>query len=308
MARRMGTEAGMNGTIETNGRTEANGIMKANGITGTNGMRAVLTVSRGGLDKEACERSVGAFGRWIRERFNEVAVYHAFSDARVIRELRRRGIHADGVQEALERIRTDGYMSVFVQPTHVMDGKENELMMEELDARVGYGCFTAVNVGRPLLCGRQDCQRAAGALAEAFSCAGDGDREMPVLFLADSPGKGAGRLCRRLSAVFSELGRKDLRAAAGDDSSGVLEAFSSLEAGGADRIAVQLLSFTAPEGDEISARIAGILADVRKRAGDRAEKMEVRSTEKGLGEYEEVRRIYGENLRVLLQQEGSFRV
>lgn len=74
MARRMGMEAGMNGTIETNGRTEANGIMKANGITGTNGMRAVLTVSRGGLDKEACERSVGAFGRWVRERFNEVSI------------------------------------------------------------------------------------------------------------------------------------------------------------------------------------------------------------------------------------------
>ncbi len=51
----------------------------------------------------------------------------------ILKKLKQRdGIHIDNVREAMERMQRDGITDVTVQPTHVINGIENDLMKEDV--------------------------------------------------------------------------------------------------------------------------------------------------------------------------------
>lgn len=131
--------------------------------------RAVLIVSYGTSDQVSLEKTVEAAEKDVSEHFEGTKVYRAFSSDSVRKKLRReRGVRVDDVQEALERIKTDGYMQVYVQPVHMIEDSANECMREEVDARIACGCYAAAVTGRPLLDSDRDFEEAAAALAAAL--------------------------------------------------------------------------------------------------------------------------------------------
>ena len=272
--------------------------------------RAILTVSAGNGGQKRQERALGFLEEYLRRRFAPVRIYRSFSDRRTVREYRRNGLPADTVQEALERIRTDGYLRVAVQPALITGGEEYETIMEEIRTRVGYGCFTSIACGKPLLAEREDCASCARALTAALSGCGEertgfgetdsGEKKSGgrIILL---PGRRAGPkamdLYRTLRAELRDRGSENLYPVAENDKVGMEEFLSGLpEAGG--NIFLQPFSFEA-DGEE-----EGIFSGKNRPGSSFPWKpgFEVEHSLAGLGEYDEICRLFGDRLEELLPE------
>ena len=68
--------------------------------------------------------------------------------------LRRDGVKVPTVAEAVEQMIADGITELIVQPTHVINGVENDLMKEDVLKR--RDAFERVAFGDPLLTSQED--------------------------------------------------------------------------------------------------------------------------------------------------------
>ena len=76
----------------------------------------------------------------------------------------RDGVKIFNVKEAMEQMKADGITNVLVQPTHVINGIENDLMQEDVKAYAD--AFESISFGTPLLTTEEDNIRVAKAVAE----------------------------------------------------------------------------------------------------------------------------------------------
>ena len=128
--------------------------------------KAILVASYGTSYDDTREKTIGAIERHIAESFPGWDVRRAFTSRPVIRILEKRGIHVDFVDAALDRLADEGYGTVVVQPTLVMNGVEYDYMMEEVDKRRDR--FDAIAVGRPLLTTSEDFDALIEAIESAY--------------------------------------------------------------------------------------------------------------------------------------------
>ena len=125
--------------------------------------RAILAVSFGTSYRETREKTIGAIENALRGRFAGYEVRRAFTSRMIIKKLAERDhIAVDTVAEAMERLVREGFEEVIVQPTHVMNGYENEDMLAQLERY--RGCFRRFAVGEPLLSSGEDYRALARAL------------------------------------------------------------------------------------------------------------------------------------------------
>ena len=135
--------------------------------------KAILVASYGTSYDDTREKTIGAIERHIAESFPGWEVRRAFTSRPVIRILEKRGIHVDFVDAALDRLADEGYGTVVVQPTLVMNGVEYDYMMEEVEKRRGR--FDTIAVGRPLLTTSEDFDALIEAILSAYGPEADGD-------------------------------------------------------------------------------------------------------------------------------------
>ena len=128
--------------------------------------KAILVASYGTSYDDTREKTIGAIERHIAESFPGWEVRRAFTSRPVIRILEKRGIHVDFVDAALDRLAEEGFGTVVVQPTLVMNGVEYDYMMEEVEKRRDR--FDAIAVGRPLLTTSEDFDALIEAIESAY--------------------------------------------------------------------------------------------------------------------------------------------
>ena len=81
----------------------------------------------------------------------------------IIRKLKRtENMEIDTVPEALRRMAADGMEDVVVQPTHIINGIENDRMMEDLMENMSL--FRRIRVGKPLLSSVEDYKKSIHAV------------------------------------------------------------------------------------------------------------------------------------------------
>ena len=81
----------------------------------------------------------------------------------IIRKLKRtENMDIDTVSEALKRMAADGMEDVIVQPTHIINGIENDRMMEDLMENMSL--FKRIRVGKPLLSSVEDYKKSIHAV------------------------------------------------------------------------------------------------------------------------------------------------
>ena len=132
------------------------------------GEKAVLVVSFGTSFEEARIRNIEKIEEKIRENFPEYAFYRAWTSKMIIRKLAERDdYHVDTVKEAIEKIMSDGITDLIIQPTHIINGIENDAM--RLDAHLLKKYFHSVKVGRPLLTTEEDNHAIVKAIAEELN-------------------------------------------------------------------------------------------------------------------------------------------
>lgn len=130
--------------------------------------KAILAVSFGTSHHDTCQATITAIEKEMQAAFPDYPLYRAWTSKIIIRKLWERDqLHIDTIQEAMEQMLRDGITDVLVQPTHVINGIENDRMKEDvLSFRKD---FLSVSFGDPLLTSEQDSLDVIQAIADAFS-------------------------------------------------------------------------------------------------------------------------------------------
>ena len=111
--------------------------------------KAILIVSFGTSYENTRKRTIDAIERDIADAFPACPAYRAWTSKMIIAKLKKRdGIIIHTVKEAMEQMLLDGITDVIVQPTHVINGIENDQM--KADALSFRDRFSSIVFGNPL--------------------------------------------------------------------------------------------------------------------------------------------------------------
>ena len=125
--------------------------------------KGILVVSFGTSHLDTMEKTIDVIEKEIAEKFVDCRVYRAFTSRMIIRKLKRTGVmEIDTVKEAVKRMASDGIEDVIVQPTHIINGIENDRMMEDLMENMSL--FKRIRVGKPLLSSVDDYKKSIHAV------------------------------------------------------------------------------------------------------------------------------------------------
>lgn len=254
--------------------------------------KAILAVSFGTSHNDTREVTIDAIEKDMQAAFPEYPLYRAWTSKMIINKVNKRDhVHIDTVKEAMEKMRADGITDVLVQPTHVINGIENDIMKEEaLSYRED---FHSISFGDPLLTSEQDNREVLEAVAEEFSWL----KEDEVLVLM---GHGtthyANSIYAALDYTFKDKGHKNIFL-------GTVEAYPSMES------IMKLVRKYAPS-KVVLAPFMIVAGDHAKNdmAGDDPESWysqfkeagyKVEAVIKGLGEYPGIRKILVNHLKSL---------
>ena len=129
--------------------------------------KAILAVSFGTSHNDTREVTIDAIEKDMQAAFPEYPLYRAWTSKMIINKVNKRDhVHIDTVKEAMEKMRADGITDVLVQPTHVINGIENDIMKEEaLSYRED---FHSISFGDPLLTSEQDNREVIGLWQKSF--------------------------------------------------------------------------------------------------------------------------------------------
>lgn len=127
--------------------------------------QAVLIVSFGTSYHESRKKHIEAIEKALEDQLKEYTIRRAFTSRKIIEILKERDeLEIDGVTESLDRLKTEGFEKVLIQPTLVMGGEEYDRMLADIEAFKDQ--FEKLAVGKPLLADEEDYQRLLTILAE----------------------------------------------------------------------------------------------------------------------------------------------
>lgn len=127
--------------------------------------KAILVVSFGTSYRRALEEDICPVEQALAAAFPDRELRRAFTSGVIRRKLwRRDGIKIDGVVEALEALRLEGFQDVLLQPTHILNGRETDRLNAE--AKLYALAFERFAMGQPLLSSSQDYFDLADAIME----------------------------------------------------------------------------------------------------------------------------------------------
>lgn len=254
--------------------------------------KAILAVSFGTSHNDTREVTIDAIEKDMQAAFPEYPLYRAWTSKMIINKVNKRDhVHIDTVKEAMEKMRADGITDVLVQPTHVINGIENDIMKEEaLSYRED---FHSISFGDPLLTSEQDNREVLEAVAEEFSWLKE---EEVLVLMGHGTTHYANSIYAALDYTFKDRGHKNIFL-------GTVEAYPSMDSimklvKEYDPSKVVLAPFMIVAGDHAKNDMAGDDPESWysqfKDAG-----YEVEAVIKGLGEYPGIRKILVNHLKAL---------
>ncbi len=130
--------------------------------------RAILVVSFGTSFADTRTRTIEAIEKDINDAFPEYQIYRAWTSKMIIAKVNRlEQLHVLTVKEAMEQMYEDGIREVIVQPTHVVNGLENDQMKKDVCSFQDK--FESIRFGTPLLTSEEDLVWVVQSLAQEFS-------------------------------------------------------------------------------------------------------------------------------------------
>lgn len=252
--------------------------------------KAILVVSFGTSFHRTREKTIDRIEKDIEEAYPEYRIYRAWTSKMIIAKLLRRDrIQVPTVAEAVDQMIEDGITELIVQPTHVINGVENDLMKEDVLKR--RDAFESVAFGDPLLTSQEDNEAVIHAMMEEFP---DLKEDEALVLMGHGTTHYANSIYAALDYTFKDLGYSRVFL-------GTVEAYPSMEslkkqirALGPRRLI--LAPFMVVAGDHAIHDMSGEDEDSWRSQFER-EGYEVVCQMKGLGEYPGVRRIYLKHVR-----------
>ena len=251
--------------------------------------KAILVVSFGTSFHRTREKTIDRIEADIEAAYPDYQIYRAWTSKMIIAKLLRRdGVKVPTVAEAVEQMIADGITELIVQPTHVINGVENDLMKEDVLKR--RDAFERVAFGDPLLTSQEDNVAVIRAVMEEFP---DLKEDEALVLMGHGTTHYANAIYAALDYTFKDMGYSRVFL-------GTVEAYPSMEslkkqirALGPKRLI--LAPFMVVAGDHAIHDMSGQDEDSWRSQFER-EGYEVVCQMKGLGEYPGVRQIYLEHV------------
>lgn len=247
--------------------------------------KAILVVSFGTSYETTRKVTIEAIENDIAAAYPDYRVYRAWTSKMIIAKLKKRdGIFIENVKEAMERMLEDGIEEVIVQPTHVTNGIENDLMTEDVLAYADR--FSSITVSDPLLTSVEDNLAVVDVVKEEFASLPD---DTALVFMGHGTPHYVNSIYAAMDYTFKDQGKSNIFM-------GTVEAYPDLDAvmrnvekSGLKK--VLLAPFMIVAGDHANNDLAGDDEDSWKSQFLKAG-YEVSTQLKGLGEYGGIRRIF----------------
>ena len=250
--------------------------------------KAILVVSFGTSYEASRKATIEKIEQDIRNAFQDHRIYRAWTSKFIISILKKRDNYTvPTIKEALEQMITDGIREVVVQPTHILDGIENNIMKEEV---LSYKeSFDKIAFGTPLLADSKDESQAINAVTTEFS---DLKETEALVFM----GHGT---THQVNTVYAGLDQKFKESAHANVFIGTVEADPTIhnlvkEVTSFQPSKIYVTPFMIVAGDHAQNDMAGDSPDSWVCQFENAG-FEACPIIKGLGEYPGIRRMYVEH-------------
>ena len=250
-----------------------------------NTKKAILVVSFGTSVNETREKTIDFIEADIREANPDASIYRAWTSKMIIRKLKNRdSVTIHTVKEAMEAMIRDGIKELIVQPTHIINGIENDLMKEDVLAYADH--FDSIRFGTPLLTSTKDIEEAIRAFMEDWK---DLPEKEALVLMGHGTTHYANTAYAALDYTFKDLGYSNVLI-------GTVEAYPSIPSilRGLKELQpekIHLTPFMIVAGDHATNDMAGEEEDSWKNQFEAAG-YTVECHLKGLGEYEGIRKIF----------------
>lgn len=251
--------------------------------------KAILVVSFGTSFENTRKVTIDAIEQDIAQAYPDYRIYRAWTSKMILKKLKKRdGIHYDNVKEAMQRMASDGITDVVIQPTHVINGIENDLMTE--DALEYADLFHTIHFGTPLLTSIQDNDRLIAAIHEEFQ---DLTSDEVLVLMGHGTAHFANAIYAALDYTFKDKGYPNIFL-------GTVEAYPSMDSllhmvQEYNPKRIVLAPFMIVAGDHATNDMAGEDPD-SWRCQFEAAGYPVTCVLKGLGEYPQVRKLLVEHV------------
>lgn len=252
--------------------------------------KAILVVSFGTSHNDTREKTIDAIEQDIANAWPDRKVYRAWTSKIIMAKVKKRdNLHINNVTQAMKQMLADGITDVYVQPTHVINGVENDQMKEDVMAKAAE--FDSVVFGNPLLTTEEDNCRAIEVVGEEFSYL---QPDEALVLMGHGTTHYANATYAALDYQFKDMGYKNIFL-------GTVEAYPSMES--LMRMVkeyqpkkVYLAPFMIVAGDHAKNDMAGDEPESWYNQFVNAG-FEVECVLKGLGEYTGIRKMFIEHIQ-----------
>lgn len=246
--------------------------------------KAILVVSFGASFPDTCKKTIDVIEQRIGEHFSDYKIYRAWTSKMIMAKLLARdNIKINNVTEAMEQMIADGITEVIVQPTHVINGIENDLMKE--DALAFKNHFERITFGDPLLTTQQDHVEIVNAICQEFS---DLPSDCGLILMGHGTSHYANDVYAALDYRFKDLGHDNIHLATVEGYPTLENVIRLVKEQGAKKVI--LTPFMIVAGDHARNDMSGEDEDSWKNQFQAAG-YEVECCLKGLGEYPAVQNM-----------------
>lgn len=254
--------------------------------------KAILAVSFGTSHNDTRKITIDAIEKDMQDAFPAYSLYRAWTSKMIIKKVNSRdGVHIYTVKEAMEQMLQDGITDVLIQPTHVINGIENDLMKE--DALAFQEQFHSISFGDPLLTSEQDNLAVIDAITSEFK---DLTKDEVLVLMGHGTTHYANAIYAALDYTFKDKGYQNIFL-------GTVEAYPTMESllkmvHAYQPKKVVLAPFMIVAGDHAKNDMASDEPD-SWYSQFKAEGYEVEPVLKGLGEYSGIRKLFIEHLKAI---------
>ena len=230
--------------------------------------------------------TIDALNVRVREAFPDFTVAEAYTSRIIIDRLKKRGIEKHTPVEALLRLAADGYDTVIVQGTNIIDGIETEVLRREADMMKPF--FKDIRVGRPLLYSVEDGEKTVGILAFKYTAASEGKSH--VVMVGHGTSTSANAMYSQVDYMFGAGGYPNIHVATVEGYPTYETTLAKLKVSGAREVALVPFMFVA--GDHARNDIAGEWKENLEKAG-----FKVTAVIEGLGQNKDIQSLYIDHIR-----------
>lgn len=256
-------------------------------------MRGILVVSFGTTHIDTRKKTIEILEQEIAKKFPKDKIYRAWTSKMIIQKVEKQeGIKVYNVKEAMEIMKNDGIQEVWVQPTHIINGIENDLMKEDVLAY--QKDFKKIAFGSPLLSEDIDYKALVLAMVNILQ-ANIQESDTAIIFMGHGSTHYSNSTYAALDYRFKEMGYSNIYI-------GTVEAYPSLdtiikilEKEKYKKIVLTPLMLVA--GDHAKNDMAGEEDSWKRILENKG--YQVECLIKGLGEYIQIREIFINHLKKL---------